>query len=142
MKKLFILAAAVIVGFSSCYKEEKPAQAFDVLTRHKWIIEAHVNGVVDSGVNCRIPSEVEFDKDSTGYFYYTSLCDPADSFKRSFRWTVSYNNKLLYFATMQGTAYVTQMCAISYYDDKVLRLNGPETGLRYMDGYFRAFGDK
>lgn len=136
-----IVAGAAVV-FSGCYKEPQPAQAYDVLTRHKWKIEAHVFTTADSGGDCRVPAEVEFERDSTGYFIYNTPCAPGDPQKRTFRWTVSYDNLNIHYTDLDGKPKTSHLAALQHYDDQTLRLRSELYEGYYWDGYFRAFEDK
>ena len=143
MKKLFVIAAFFCVGLSACYKIPKPAQAYDVLTRHKWKIQAHVNADVDTGADCRVPSEVEFNKDSTGYFYYTTPCSTGDNPKKTFRWYISVDNRNIYYSYIEGAAGTFLSVGISSYSDAAARFRSADLYKgHFWDGDFISFGDK
>ena len=142
MKKILILVAAVIVCFSSCYKEKKPAQAFDVLTRHQWKIFSHVSASVDTGVDCRMPSEVEFNIDSTGYFYYYTACDSKDVNKKPFRWVISYDNRNIHLYNLEGVPGTFLAIGLSNYNDTYLECHAPMYNGHFWDGNFISFADR
>jgi hypothetical protein len=142
MKKILVLVAAVAIGFTSCYKEQKPAQAYDVLTRHQWKIFSHVYADVDTGADCRVPSEVEFNKDSTGYFYYYTLCDSTNLHKRIFRWVISYDNRNLQISNIDGVAGSFIAVDLANYNDKFLDLHTEQFDGHFWDGTFVPFADK
>lgn len=143
MKKLCFIGATAIVVFAGCYKEPKPPQAYDVLTRHKWKIQQHVLAPTDSGAVCAVPTEVEFNKDSTGYFYYYTPCFPGDNPKKTFKWTASYDNHNLYLTDLEGVAGTSFVIGLSYYNDRYLEMHSRDKyNAHYWDGNFEAFEKK